>query len=730
MTTSFRPKTFSELATRNFGKAKKPYVCLVTGELVGPFKNGGLGTSMTGLIELLAAHGAPSTVLYTGEVIGDVNEWVAKYRSAGIELLILEKVADHPIAGPLAKFGWTNAWNVFQFLKTRHFDIVHFNDTMGEGSYCFVAKRLGLAFDQTLLTLAIHSPTQWILESNGQPSNWAGFSYFTAGERISIANTDLLWGPSLYLLNWIRDRGYVLPDNVFNQQYVIPTDDLFAPGLQKIEKARTATAKEPVRHPDEIVFFGRLEERKGIRLFINAIRRLAPELAKRKISIKFMGKSSSVNGIEATDFIAARAGDWKFDWDITQDFGQQEALSYLRDRNCLAVMASPIDNSPCTIYEALQFGLPFIAARTGGIPELIHKADHKKHLFDHNIDDLCARMLDVLDNGISNARPAITVAENQDRWIGLHESWKDYLRPVEIAEGSESEKIGFIIDHFSTGEALAQTIASIDENFGNSVNKLIVHRHEVAEIPSALTGRIVVYDELSDCDVAQIIEDAVSGDHNMPLVMLRSGIGVTESCRDIVTSVAASACDAGIPMTDIGSRKANYVHLAGNATMAFLEPGYDAGGLITTVGAIRKTLGDDLALLDRNRVHMGVLDELYVHDGLIWPVPDFSFAAASGKDIVVPEMHPRKSIGAFAQSTSPLLQEMLTVSRTYYSYQNPATISDESGMIRNVASKTAKAVVTTNNPRLKNLVYRCISAIFGRRTPMIVASAKRWIRGT
>ena len=48
----------------------------------------------------------------------------------------------------------------------------------------------------------------------------------------------------------------------------------------------------------------------------------------------------------------------------------------------LAVMPSPIDNSPCTIYEALSWGLPFLAARTGGVPEvprawIIQTAKHK-----------------------------------------------------------------------------------------------------------------------------------------------------------------------------------------------------------------------------------------------------------------------------------------------------------------------------------------------------------------
>ena len=46
----------------------KPKVCIVTGEIVGPHKNGGIGTSMTGLAETLASSGLPVTILYTGSV--------------------------------------------------------------------------------------------------------------------------------------------------------------------------------------------------------------------------------------------------------------------------------------------------------------------------------------------------------------------------------------------------------------------------------------------------------------------------------------------------------------------------------------------------------------------------------------------------------------------------------------------------------------------------------------
>jgi len=46
--------------------------------------------------------------------------------------------------------------------------------------------------------------------------------------------------------------------------------------------------------PTEIVFFGRIEERKGIRVFCNALQQLNDFLADRNITVTFLGKSGKV----------------------------------------------------------------------------------------------------------------------------------------------------------------------------------------------------------------------------------------------------------------------------------------------------------------------------------------------------------------------------------------------------------------------------------------------------
>src|SRR3954469_12300549 len=269
---SLREQTYRLPATR-------PSVCIVTSELIGPFKNGGVGTATTGLAETLAAGGLPVTVLYTGAVWSPevrVEPWVKHYAERGIELSALSIDDAKQLDGPLKEIGFITPWLVYDWLRQRRFDVIHFNDCCGEGSLCLAAKALGIAFEESLLALALHSPSRWVFDLNHiLPANRA-CAAFDYAERLSLTCADLLWSPSRYLLDWVSSRGFDLPPQTFIQQYVLPC-----------RTASVVRQRGRTNPPKELVFFGRLEERKGLRLFCNAVQQLAAELAQRNIAVTF-----------------------------------------------------------------------------------------------------------------------------------------------------------------------------------------------------------------------------------------------------------------------------------------------------------------------------------------------------------------------------------------------------------------------------------------------------------
>jgi len=130
------------------------------------------------------------------------------------------------------------------------------------------------------------------------------------------------------------------------------------------------------------VFFGRLEHRKGLHLFCDAIDKLLDQGCAVP-PVTFLGKAGAPIPSDPTltpeQYIAARAQDWPIEWRVETGLGQADALRYLRDRDRLAVMPSLAENSPLTVYEATQHGIPFVATDVGGTSELI-ASSHTGHV--------------------------------------------------------------------------------------------------------------------------------------------------------------------------------------------------------------------------------------------------------------------------------------------------------------------------------------------------------------
>jgi glycosyltransferase involved in cell wall biosynthesis len=625
---------------------------------------------MTGLAEFLAASGARVTVLYTGEVSNnDFDHWRSRYADAGVALEWLGAMRLSRVVGPMARSGacWTNAWSVFEALRDRQFDVIHFNDTVGEGVFCLVAKRLGIAFQNTLTVLALHSPTEWILESNGHLHCWLGGVFYVAAERVSISATDLLWGPSQYLLSWIKERGYCLPEQVYRQQYVIPTDDLYGSGKEKLQRTALPRSAVEVRKPTEIVFFGRLEERKGIRLFASAITRLNDELTRRNISVLFMGKPNTIQGASADQFLAVRSAHWTFNWRVESSFDQQEAVAYLRENKCLAVMASPVDNSPCTVYEALQFGFPFIAADTGGIPELIDPDDHERHLFAYRLDALMSCIVDKLDNGIGSARPSVSIIENRARWLGMHKNWRALRRPATAS--AAAPRWGLIIEHSGSLGDLEATLGTARAQLREHLVATVVLRRELAPLGGALGAATLVLDELTDTDPNEALA-WLRGQGVDALLVLRAGVEIAPHSANLLHRSAGSTAAIFLPAARIKSNGAVLPVIA-SVALAQLEGEYDAGGFVVSqagLASLGTLLGPEL---DRNRLYMGLLELFLVADCEVWPLPEPILVLPNGTYATVVVRGDVTRMHAFVDSSRQQRYQMLAMGRHFYRLSNP-----------------------------------------------------------
>jgi glycosyltransferase involved in cell wall biosynthesis len=399
------------------GRSPNPArVCIASYELLGPCRNGGIGTGYSALAGALAEAGHQVTLLYLfGNHCenGTVLEWQAYYRDRGIQFCALPASA-HPVEGPQ---NVRISFDAYQWLKAREFDLIHFPELLGHGYYSVLAKHQGLDFRDTVICVGAHSPISWIREVNRELPLSLDEPEIDFMERESVALADAVVSPSQYLLGWMRTNGWRLPRATYVQQYVL------SPELWTAWKDRTETGV--LQRVTGLTFFGRLEERKGLALFCDALDLLA-SMEAPPFTVCFLGKSSQVAGRDAIGYIEERSSHWRFAWQIISDRDQQGALGLLRQGGRLAVIPSLVDNLPNAVLECLCAGIPFVASRSGGIPEAIAAEDVDRVTFSVDPLSLAERLRAALREGIAVARPAVDPEDNRRRWV----AWHDRRQPM------------------------------------------------------------------------------------------------------------------------------------------------------------------------------------------------------------------------------------------------------------------------------------------------------------
>jgi len=376
-------------------------VCIVTADIVGPIRNGGIGTAYYNLAHALARAGHRVTVLYAlGSYCenGTIRQWIREYKRAGITLVPMPSTPVETHAAMRMAHG------VYEWLKTRHFDIVHCHEWRGIGFFTALGKRQGLCLRNSVLCVGAHSPVMWCHEGMNDLADHDAIEVDFM-ERQSVALADVLWTPSQHMRDWLTREGWALPERVLHLPYI----------LLDLDKARGRAAR-PGAH---LVFFGRLETRKGLDLFCDALDRLVKR-GTPPPRVTFLGKLSRVDGMPTDEYLRERSAQWPFPWKIVDDLDRDGAMTYLRGPNRVAVLPSKLDNLPYTVLECLAGGIPFVASNIGGIPEMIPPADRERVLFDLTAASMADRLGRVLAVGLKPAPLAVPAETILAQWLDWH----------------------------------------------------------------------------------------------------------------------------------------------------------------------------------------------------------------------------------------------------------------------------------------------------------------------
>lgn len=377
--------------------------------------------------------------------------------------------------------GWTPhaSIGVLRYLQGYQHDIdfIHFSENTGIGYFTVLSKFQGLAFQHCQIIVGLHgAEVEWASMLNRvYPSDRyrMELGYF---ERRTAELADIIISPSDYMVDYVQKRGWKLPSST----YVIPN----------IVQASPIEWRREIGKIKELVFFGRLEERKGVRLFVQALELLFLDntSAIEIDTITFLGRDffdSKTNSLSST-LITAALGKLQdnapnqFVFQFKSDLDRPAALDYLRDSSRLAVIPPIADNSPSTILECITSDIAFVTSNVGGISELIHPDDHSRVLFPPFPSSLARQIEQVVSNSTVKIRQSQATINAAQDWVQLHKYLLDRFQapPVPI---SRNPKVSVIITHFDRPDLVVQLLESLQHQEYTNFELILVDDGSIRE---------------------------------------------------------------------------------------------------------------------------------------------------------------------------------------------------------------------------------------------------------
>lgn len=397
-------------------------ITVVASEILGVAGTGGPGTADSFLAVALGRHGHEVELLVApGRDVSALNpEWKKIYAQANVHVRpLVERASVRPsFLAP--------SWHVHEALRSDPPDVVVADDWRALAWAALRSRQLGRSLTQTAFVLYCHGPARVFAEAARKvPDTVARFGEEVA-QRACFDLTDAVVSPSGWLSGWLRDQRWPLRVPVRIIQNLWQSTALGEP------PSRVGTGS-PIRR---LAFFGQLREGKGIRVFVESLRKLPPELLEG-IDLVFLGQARRWTPSQITEGLGSVLADRLASIRFETGLERAAAIEELKVPGTLAVMPSLLENSPYAVAECIEHGIPFLATHVGGTPELIAEEDHARVLCPPTADDLAVALERALTSrtGVEPAGPARPPEDSLSAWLELIETVAPSSGPAGTATG-------------------------------------------------------------------------------------------------------------------------------------------------------------------------------------------------------------------------------------------------------------------------------------------------------
>ena len=243
-------------------------------------------------------------------------------------------------------------------------------------------QKQGIPHIHTLHDVQLSVPSGLLIA--GSEDSWQNTSFlrrwYEKGVMSQIGTPDIVISPSEFLAQFHKERG-IMADSPIE---IIPNP--LPPG-------KINPRGERMPGPTRFLYIGQLEKHKGIIEMFDALEQLPDDVelhvaGEGTLSEYVVGRAERDGRIKHHGFISLKY-----------------LVSLLRTSDAVVVPSTCYENSPTVIYESFLIGVPVIASRIGGIPELIDDRETGWLVEPGNVDELAAGML--------------RCHENLDLWWGM-----------------------------------------------------------------------------------------------------------------------------------------------------------------------------------------------------------------------------------------------------------------------------------------------------------------------
>jgi glycosyltransferase involved in cell wall biosynthesis/GT2 family glycosyltransferase len=321
---------------------------------------------------------------------------------------------------------------------------IELQDYQALGLAAVLAKRSGLIPSSIAIKIRCHGSVTYLEQCF---SEWRGIEQLRVvyEEKVALENADVVSFPSRFLKSLYERTGYRLSS-------------------PSIEIRRYPFNFDPVAHArhyqssDTLIFFGKRTEMKGFPLFIEALKILRskfPGTAHLIKRILVIGKKDPSLLAENT-FLAELNDQWQV---IEFEGSRSEALQLIANYADQALCLLPYsgDNYPVSMLEVISAGCQFLAARSGGLPEMIPPELQSQLLHERTPESLARAIQSALAlPATEKARLAHGCleygrAQHQDGWGSLIEMIESKAsssgRPPTTTKRSS---VGVIVPYYNT----------------------------------------------------------------------------------------------------------------------------------------------------------------------------------------------------------------------------------------------------------------------------------------